>query len=109
MKISSLARLILGLVTLLFLTSSCTTTRVATLVTSESDSLELFTTKIPERDYLEICYIQTDGAIFHTPQKLLDGLKQKGREIDADAIIHIKYDYQGWYPVVSGIAIRYRE
>lgn len=26
---------------------------------------------------------------------------------EADAIIDIKYDFQAWYPVASGVAIKY--
>jgi len=105
----SIGKFTLGLLLILVTASSCTTTRIATLTATENDEIELFTTKLPQRDYVEICYIQTDGAIFHTPQKLLDGLKKKGIELKADAIIDIKYDFQAWYPVASGIAIKYKE
>lgn len=89
--------------------SSCLTTRVATLTKDENENLELFTTKLPDRKYVEINYIQTDGGIFHTPQQLLNGLKKKAIEIKADAVINIKYDFQAWYPVVSGTAIKYTD
>ncbi len=62
---------------LVFTFISCTTTRVATLTKSENETIELFTTKIPDRNYVEICYIQTDGGIFHTPQQLLNQMKKK--------------------------------
>jgi len=97
-----------GLIVISALTS-CTTTRVATLSKSENDKVELFTTKIPDRNYIEISYIQTDGAIYHTPQQLLNGLKKKAVELQADAVINIKYDFQGWYPIVSGTAIKYND
>jgi len=93
MKRKPIGKFLLGLFSILFFASSCTSTRIATLTTTESEKIELFTTKLPERDYIEICYIQTDGAIFHTPQKLLDGLKKKAIELEADAIIAIKYDF----------------
>lgn len=89
--------------------SSCTTTRVATLTKSENETIELFTTKIPDRNYDEIGYIQTDGGIFHTPQKLLNGLKKQASELQADAVINIKYDFQAWYPIISGTAIKYKD
>ena len=47
------------------------------------------------------------AAFIHTPQQLLDGLKKKAAELQADAVINIKYDFQGWYPLVSGTAIKY--
>jgi len=98
---------ILGLILIAAL-SSCTTTRVATLTKSENETIELFTTKIPDRNYDEIGYIQTDGGIFHTPQQLLNGLKKQATELQADAVINIKYDFQAWYPIVSGTAIKYK-
>lgn len=98
-----------SLTLLIIILASCTTTRVATLSKSESEAIELFTTKIPNKNYVEITYIQTDGSIFHSPQQLLNGLKKKAIELKADAVINIKYDFQAWYPVVSGTAIKYSD
>ena len=87
--------------------SSCTTTRTAVLMYSQNEALELYTVKLPERNFEEICYIQTDGAIIHSPQILLNGLKKKAMELNADAVVNIKFDFQGIYPLVSGTAIKY--
>ncbi|HOK37750.1 MAG TPA: hypothetical protein P5538_01180 [Bacteroidales bacterium] len=98
-------------VTIIFVStiySSCTTTRIASLSKQSDESIELYTTKIPDKNYEEIYYIQTDGAIFHTPQHLLNGLKKKASELNADAVINIKYDFQGLYLIVSGTAIKYK-
>lgn len=108
MKNPKSTTILLGLMLALTITS-CTTTRVATLTKAENETVELFTTKLPDRKYLEICYIETSGAIFHTPQNLLNGLKKKAIEIKADAVINIKYDFQGLYPIVSGTAIKYTD
>jgi len=94
---------------LMFTITSCTTTRVATLTKSENETVELFTTKVPQRNYIEISYIQTSGGIFHTPQHLLNGLKKKATKLNADAVINITYDFQAWYPIISGTAIRYTD
>jgi hypothetical protein len=108
MKNNKLKNVLLALLLITTLLS-CTTTRVATLTKSDSETIELFTTKIPNRSYVEISYVQTDGGIFHTPQKLLNALKKKATELKADAVINIKYDFQGWYPLVSGTAIKYND
>lgn len=100
--------ILLGLILVVTMTS-CTTTRVATLTKSENETIELFTTKLPDKKYVEISYIQTDGGIFNTPQQLLNGLKKKAVELKADAVINIKYDFQSWYPIVSGTAIKYSD
>ena len=97
---------LLGLILVVTMTS-CTTTRVATLTKGDNETIELFTTRLPDKKYLEICYIETSGGIFHTPQQLLNGLKKKAVEIKADAVINVKYDFQAWYPIVSGTAIKY--
>jgi len=108
MKNNKLKNVLFGLM-LIATISSCTTTRVATLTKGENETIELFTTKLPDRKYIEISYIQTDGGIFHTPQQLLNGLKKKATELKADAVINIKYDFQAWYPIVSGTAIKYKD
>ena len=108
MKSIKLKNVLFGLM-LIATISSCTTTRVATLIKGDNETVELFTTKLPDRKYIEVSYIQTDGGIFHTPQQLLNGLKKKATELKADAVINIKYDFQGLYPVVSGTAIKYND
>ncbi len=89
--------------------ASCTTTRVATLTRSENEKVELFMTKIPEKNYTELSYIQTDGTIFHTPQQLLNGLKKKAAKLQADAVINIRFDFQAYLPIVSGTAIKFKD
>lgn len=107
MKNSPLIKQLISAFLILTITS-CTTTRIAELTNSTNQTVELYTTIIPSKEYFEICYIQTDGGIYHTPQQLLNGLKKKASELKADAVINIKYDFQGWYPIVSGTAIKYK-
>ncbi|HOF16491.1 MAG TPA: hypothetical protein PLF32_07330 [Bacteroidales bacterium] len=109
MKNTQCKSAIFGLILIAVLSTSCTTTRVASLTKSENETVELFTTKIPDKNYEEISYIQTEGGIFHTPQKLLDGLKKKASELQADVVINIQYNFQAWYPFVSGTAIKYKD
>jgi len=53
-------------------------------------------------------YIQADGGIFHSQEKLLKILKERGKKESADAIVNIHYDYQFWRPNVSGVAVKYK-
>lgn len=87
------------------LLSSCTTTRTA--VINRSEALEVYTTKLPGRPYEELNYIETSGGIFHTPQHLMNGLTKAASAQGADAVINVRYDFQGWWPLVSGTTIRY--
>lgn len=87
--------------------TSCVSTRHASLTKDSNSSVELYMSSVPTKNYVEIAYVQADGAVFHTPQKLLNGLVKKATELNADAVIQIKYDFQFWYPVASGVAIKY--
>lgn len=60
--------------------ASCTTTRVANL-NSTNTKVQIFVSTLPEKAYQEIAYVQCDGAIFHTPQHLLNGLVKKAEKI----------------------------
>jgi len=62
----------------------------------------------PNKEYTEIMYIQANGGVFHGPEKILEKLKERDKKEGADAIINIKFDYQFWWPNVSGIAIKYK-
>lgn len=92
-----------------FLTTSCTSTRVASLEKKAGENLEIFMTNLPKKNYKEVAYLQCDGAIFHTPQHLLNGLKKRAISLKADALIQVKYDFQAWYPNASAIAIVFTE
>ncbi len=96
-----------SIVLLSLLMVSCTTTRVATLNNS-GDKIQVFASNLPDKPYTEIAYIQCDGGIFNTPQQLLNGLKKKAENINADALIKVKYDFQGIWPVASAIAVKYK-
>lgn len=86
---------------------SCTTTRVAT-INNLNEKPEVFISALPTKPFVEIAYLQCDGSIFNTPQQLLNGLKRKANQLNADAIIQVKYDFQGIWPVASAIAIKYK-
>ncbi len=89
--------------------TSCVTTRTANLTLYENNKLELYTSIIPNQSYTEIAYVEASGGVFHTPQNLLNGLIKKAIEVNADALINIKYDFQCLYPIASGTAISYTE
>lgn len=86
--------------------SSCMLPVYSKIVTLENDGIELFTTKLPERSYVEVAYIQTGGSTLNSPQRLLNELMKKVAEQNADAVIDVKYHYLFGSTVVSGTAIR---
>jgi hypothetical protein len=100
-------KLLLGLFISLTITS-CVTTQVANLQRTSDKEVVVFTTTKPDKEYVELKYIQADGAVFHSSEKLLKKLTERAKNEGADAIINVRYDYQFWWPYVSGTAIKYK-
>ncbi|MCK9254508.1 MAG: hypothetical protein M0Q45_07470 [Bacteroidales bacterium] len=98
-------KIFIALLIFMSFVSSCVTTRIATF--DKNENIELYTSKLPSQNYSEICYIQADGGTFHSPQNLLNGLVKKAVQVKADAIVNIKFDFQGIWPLASGTAIKY--
>lgn len=88
--------------------SSCVTTQVANLQRKSDKEVEVYTTSKPAKEYIELKYIQANSGIFHGPEKLLQKLIERAKKEGADAIINVHYDYQFWWPYVSGTAIKYK-
>ncbi len=96
-----------AILVLLFFTS-CISTQVASFQKESSSDVEVLYSSNPNKEYSEVMYIQADGSIFSSSSSLLKKLKERGKKEGADAIINIKFDYQFWWPNVSGIAIKYK-
>lgn len=98
---------LLLLLLLLLQSVACISTRTASLRPQRGAALALYMTQLPAKPYEELCYIQADGSLLSTPQQLLKALEKKALELDAQAVIQIRYSFQGIYPVISGVAVRY--
>jgi uncharacterized alpha/beta hydrolase family protein len=103
----TIIKICIPILVIIFITS-CVTTQVANFQKNTPTDIEIYYTSTPSKEYTEIMYIQADGGIFHSSEKLLEKLKERGKKEGADAIIKIKFDYQFWWPNVSGIAIKYK-
>lgn len=90
------------------LCSSCVSTFVANLQRTSEGEVEVYTTIIPTKDYIEIKYIQVDGSVFNRPEKLLTKLTERAKKEGADALINVRYSYQWTWPIISGTAIKYK-
>jgi len=101
------SKLVLGLL-ISFSLTSCVSTYVANLQRTSDKEVEVFTTIKPTREYMELKYIQVDGAVFNQPEKLLTKLTERAKKEGADAVINVKYDFQWTWPIISGTAIKYK-
>ena len=86
---------------------SCATVTVVSLQSTGEKNIEIYTTKLPSQTYSEIKFIQVSGSIFHGPDRLLKKLTERAKKEGADAVINVKYDYQFWWPNVSGTLVKY--
>lgn len=84
---------------------SCTSTQIA--MTPKESGFELYINKLPERPFAEVAYIETSGAVFHRPQKLMNDMSKKAKAMGADGLIDVRYDYVFWWPYVSATAIKF--
>jgi uncharacterized protein YbjQ (UPF0145 family) len=96
------------LVAIVFLFTSCVTTQVTNTKKESANDVEMFFSKKPSGEYEEIMFIQADGSVFHSSKTLIKKLKQRAKQEGCDAVIDIRFDYQFWWPNVSGIAIKYK-
>lgn len=95
-----------------FIITSCVTTHTAYFnSTKDKKEIEVFMTKLPDRPYEEIAFIDASGSIFHGSKSLLRNLKQRAEKENADAIINVKFTYIPWVlvsiPAVEGVAVKY--
>ena len=88
------------------LLSSCSSVQIAR-IDRKDKKIELYVTKLPEKSYTEIGYVEVSGSIFHTKEALLKKLIKRAEKEGANAIISIKYTYQSWYPSLEGVLIKY--
>ncbi len=96
------------IITLIFLSTSCITTSVADIQSKSNNIIKIYTTKLPEEDYIEVKYISASGSIFSSPERLLYKLSLRAKKEGGDAIIDVKFSSVFWWPEVSGIVIKFK-
>lgn len=91
----------------IILFTSCASVQVAKIERTDK-KIELFVTKIPEKPYTEIGYVEVSGSIFHTKEALLKKLIKQAEKEGANGVISIKFNYQFWYPNMEGVLIKFQ-
>lgn len=96
------------IIMLIFLLTSCITTSVADIQNKSDNIIKIYTTKLPEHDYVEIKYISASGSIYSSYERLLYKLSLRAKQEGGDAIIDVKFRSVFWWPEVSGIVIKFK-
>ncbi len=99
---------LLSILLFCFVISGCASVSVANLQRTSDKEVQVFSTKLPEKEFTEIKYIQVDGSIFHRPERLIKKLAERAKMEGADAVISVKFGYAVYLPFVSGIAVKYK-
>ncbi len=108
MKVNSKLMKLFSVLVFCFVISGCASVSVANLQRTSEKEVQVFTAKLPEKDFIEIKYIQVDGSIFHRPELLMKKLTERAKKEGADAVISVKFGYAVYLPFVSGIAVKYK-
>ena len=86
-----------SIIIVLTIFSSCVTTQSANLQSAKGKKeIEIFISKLPEKSYEEITFIEASGSIFHSKNSLLKKLRQRAEKENADAIINVHFGYIPW-------------
>lgn len=106
--------LIAFFVSILYL-ASCTSSQYTYLDRSDKKSPQIDVYMIdqqqPNQEYDVLAYIETSGWVFTNKKQLLRGLRNKAKNLEADAIIDVRFFYiphlVSGLPTVEGIAVKY--
>lgn len=98
-----------------FITVGCTSSQfVQTNITpaSQPQVRVYVANETPQRDYEIIGHIETSGWVFSSHESLMGGLREKAKEVGADAVIKTEFKYFSHVitsvPYVEGIAVKWK-
>lgn len=98
-------RLILVGVVTIILQASCVSTQVVSVRSAGANNMPVYLAGTPTPDFTPQMYIEASGGIFTNKKQLLGKLKQRAqREAGINAIINVRFSYQGLWPIVDGVA-----
>ena len=87
------------------LLTSCVSTQVASLKPSDSSDIAVYVAGLATPAVTPVLYIEASGGILTTKKQLIRGLKSRAkREPGVDAVVNVRFGYQGFYPFVEGVA-----
>ncbi len=108
-------RLNLALILALVMAGCTSSQFVQTNITAENQhQMPVYiSNEMPQRQYEVIGHIETSGSIFSSHESLLEGLREKAKEVGADAVIKTEFKYFSHVitsiPYVDGIAVKWKE
>lgn len=90
----------------IILQSSCVSTQIASLKATGNKDIPVYMVGTPTPEFTPNTYIEASGGIFTNKKQLLNKLKTRaGKEQNTDALVNVRFGYQGIWPYVDGITV----
>jgi len=86
--------------------TGCASARLTPLV--DKGATSVFFSKIPDRTYREVAYVEITGSVFTNRANLLRKLQQQQTKVQGDALVQVRYSYHFWWPHASGVVVKYQ-
>ena len=90
---------------LLLLASGCASVRSISLAEQPGT---VFFSKMPDRPYRELAFVETTGSVFTSRAYLLKKLQQQQARLQGDALVQVRQDFMFWYPHASAVVVKYQ-
>ncbi|RTQ47115.1 hypothetical protein EJV47_19655 [Hymenobacter gummosus] len=86
--------------------TGCISTRTAPL--PADGAAQVYFTRLPERPYRELAYVEATGNAFTTRPQLLRKLQQQQARLQGDALVQVRYDFVFWWPHAGAVVVKYQ-
>ncbi|WP_194774725.1 hypothetical protein [Pararhodonellum marinum] len=86
---------------------SCTSTSSIPTAEGSFEGIEVFTAKIPDKNFEEIKFIQVQGGWFSGPRGLMNTLVKRAKSEGADGLVNVQYNTLHIGSTISGTAVKF--
>jgi uncharacterized protein YbjQ (UPF0145 family) len=88
---------------------SCTTKRTISVTEDRYKGIEVFSAKIPDKNFQEIKLIQVQGKWPNGPKSLMNKLVRRAKNQGANGLINVQYSTVQGVNTISGTAVKFEE
>ncbi len=94
-------------VIILMATVGCTTTRSISTMENSYEGMEIYSAKIPDKDFKEINFIEVRGGWPMGPKGLMNRLVERAKREGANGLINVRLNTLENIVTVSGTAVKF--
>jgi hypothetical protein len=86
--------------------TGCVSARTAMLPADVAP--QVYFSRLPERPYREVAYVEATGSVFASRAQLLRKLQQQQARLQGDALVQVRYDFVFWWPHAGAVVVKYQ-